>query len=771
MSKLWIVHRKAVRSGALARVIGLEPQSAAQGSVGGAQPADSPLATLAGSPTDDLFQTASAPAAILIAFEGDFELELDFLHRHRETLAFTRRRFIVADGDREEIRRLTGASDDELLDLRPDARTLRAFILSAVAHRNAESLTDRRDRERIAARFSSWFGDFEIPGLLRALDPSLASLPLLIRGVPGSGRALVARYLEFFRVHGAPGTPPGTPPTATLRLDARELEDAESIATRLTHRANQGRPPARTIWIDEIDALSPAAQRSIAEWIRIGAAPMGGAGDQASGAPLRWVATAGPGGLRDAIEPALADVMSPLALEIPALADHLEALSAFASQVLADWTAQVGGVPRSVSEAALEALSAHAFSGDRSSVESRLRAALAATSREVLEVDDLTDRFAPLLARSPLRSPEGLPTAEQGVRHENRASAATENLRQGFASAPVVPPASLLHADHEAGLEAAEFVESEAVEPAVVAPPFGFEAPLEKPISGIETTTDTIGDFKRAFLEGLPEVTNGDVQPSEENLPAANADVSTQMSAESFGAAATSVVSVDDAGSQSWRRLARSLSHEIRNPLVSIRTFTELLPENFDDESFRARFTELVGRDVAHIDEVVGRLAAAAAQEKIEFAAVDVSSLLERLLNDRRDEIGQRRLLVLRELEREAPIAWADAPSLEVALAGLLDRALASLPERGDLFVATRRIDRGPDGQPRLRVLLRHHNPEQSPALGGGDLSGVSDVSAAANVLEYVLAEAIVEACRGQLTIDTTDPHETLILVDLRTPA
>jgi hypothetical protein len=314
-------------------------------------------------------------------------------------------------------------------------------------------------------------------------------------------------------------------------------------------------------------------------------------------------------------------------------------------------------------------------------------------------------------------------------------------------------------------------VESEAVEPAVVAPPFGFEAPLEKPISGIETTTDTIGDFKRAFLEGLPEVTNGDVQPSEENLPAANADVSTQMSAESFGAAATSVVSVDDAGSQSWRRLARSLSHEIRNPLVSIRTFTELLPENFDDESFRARFTELVGRDVAHIDEVVGRLAAAAAQEKIEFAAVDVSSLLERLLNDRRDEIGQRRLLVLRELEREAPIAWADAPSLEVALAGLLDRALASLPERGDLFVATRRIDRGPDGQPRLRVLLRHHNPEQSPALGGGDLSGVSDVSAAANVLEYVLAEAIVEACRGQLTIDTTDPHETLILVDLRTPA
>ena len=96
---------------------------------------------------------------------------------------------------------------------------------------------------------------------------------------------------------------------------------------------------------------------------------------------------------------------------------------------------------------------------------------------------------------------------------------------------------------------------------------------------------------------------------------------------------------------------------------------------------------------------------------------------------------------------------------------------MAALPERGDLFVATRRIDRAADGQPRLRVLLRHHNPEQSPALGGGDTSALSDVSAAAHVLEYVLAETIIEASGGQLTIDTTDPHETLILVDLRTPA
>jgi hypothetical protein len=37
-------------------------------------------------------------------------------------------------------------------------------------------------------------------------------------------------------------------------------------------------------------------------------------------------------------------------------------------------------------------------------------------------------------------------------------------------------------------------------------------------------------------------------------------------------------------------------------------------------------------------------------------------------------------------------------------------------------------------------------------------------------VLEYVLAQTVVEAGGGSLTIDATDAQETVILVDLRTP-
>ena len=39
-----------------------------------------------------------------------------------------------------------------------------------------------------------------------------------------------------------------------------------------------------------------------------------------------------------------------------------------------------------------------------------------------------------------------------------------------------------------------------------------------------------------------------------------------------------------------WTDLAASMSHEIRNPLVAIKTFAQLLPERFDDAGFPERF-------------------------------------------------------------------------------------------------------------------------------------------------------------------------------------
>jgi signal transduction histidine kinase len=47
--------------------------------------------------------------------------------------------------------------------------------------------------------------------------------------------------------------------------------------------------------------------------------------------------------------------------------------------------------------------------------------------------------------------------------------------------------------------------------------------------------------------------------------------------------------------------LSAAVAHEIRNPLVSVRTFIQLLPERLDDEEFRTSFRDLALGEIERI--------------------------------------------------------------------------------------------------------------------------------------------------------------------------
>jgi len=696
MPKLWIVHRNPRRRATLARRAGLDPREVAKGA-----------------PREDAFRDEPAPAAVLLGLEADFELELEFAHRMRARLPTSSWILLAEPGDASEAIRLFGDIEPEVLEPLPSARLLRGRIAVALARRTAASLAERRRRSRIAERFSAWLGGVEVPGLLRALDPSLARLPLLVRGAPGSGRALICHYVELFRGGGRP----------TLRLFGDDVRDAEELTRRLASLA----PPATApdpivIWIDEVDRLPASAQNALAEWIRHGVSPGAGAGE-----PKRWIATAGPSSWQDPLEPGLQQAFTPLAIEVPALADHPETLPAFAEEVARDWARSVGGAPRRFAASALAEIEGQTWEGDRAQVEAVLRATLAATHVDPIEARDLVGAEPPEPFSEKPQRPQTLDPARPEPEPEPDA--------YGPDSAPETGTRTAAGAmEPENGLDESVFLSDAA---------FALNgAPEQQP------EQEEPGPLPEALPEG-----EGEDEPMPPPVPSAlptPPKPSAPPPPERDG----------------WRRLARSLSHEIRNPLVSIRTFAELLPEHYQDETFRERFVELVGQDVAHIGEVISRLSSVAERDRLEAVAFDVSAMLESLLEERRERIQRRRLLVLRELERDAPLAWADPTAVEAALAGLIDRALASLPERGDLFVATRHLAREAEGASRLRILLRHHSPELTRN-GGADLE---DLAPSAHILEYVLAQTVVESSGGHFTIDSTDARETLILVDLPTP-
>lgn len=77
-----------------------------------------------------------------------------------------------------------------------------------------------------------------------------------------------------------------------------------------------------------------------------------------------------------------------------------------------------------------------------------------------------------------------------------------------------------------------------------------------------------------------------------------------------------------------WNELANAISHEVRNPLVAISTFAQLLPERYGDEDFRTQFHDLTTQEVARLNGMIDQLDDFANPPHLEFAPVDAGELL-----------------------------------------------------------------------------------------------------------------------------------------------
>ena len=284
----------------------------------------------------------------------------------------------------------------------------------------------------------------------------------------------------------------------------------------------------------------------------------------------------------------------------------------------------------------------------------------------------------------------------------------------------------------------------------------------EEDLPELEPLPEDVTLAHQETLVGSPDVAVSQVEFEEAGRPLAEPSPS---SAQPLNMPATP--EFDEGG---LRRLVGALAHEVRNPLVSIKTFSELLPEHHTDEDFRNRFAELVGNDVRQIESVLARLQDLANLAPTRREPVDVASMIDRVLTEHGPLIQERHLLLLKELDRTAPYVLADEGQLERAIAGVLATAIEMVPERGDVYLASKHNSQGFTGQPTVRVLLRYHVPSLGRPLGDllqDDGFRIEGITQSETSLDFLIAEAIVRAQGGAMTIDTTDAQETVIVIDL----
>jgi len=148
--------------------------------------------------------------------------------------------------------------------------------------------------------------------------------------------------------------------------------------------------------------------------------------------------------------------------------------------------------------------------------------------------------------------------------------------------------------------------------------------------------------------------------------------------------------------------LASGIAHEIKNPLVAIKTFAELLPERFTEKDFREDFSQVVIREIARIDDLVARLRGLAAPAARPLPSLDLREPIEETLALLRGQLEQKRIRVRRLYDQALPLVAGDPAQLKQLFLNLFMNALEAMDAGGELTIRLSR--RESTGAPSLLV-------------------------------------------------------------------
>ncbi len=150
--------------------------------------------------------------------------------------------------------------------------------------------------------------------------------------------------------------------------------------------------------------------------------------------------------------------------------------------------------------------------------------------------------------------------------------------------------------------------------------------------------------------------------------------------------------------------------HEIRNPLVSVKTFLQLLPDNLDDPDFHTNFREQVVDEVRRMERLLDSILAQARPDarppelELRTAIGEVLESVGRLLEKRAQE-KQLRLVV--DVGADLPPAAIDEDALRQIVLNLALNAFEATPEAGHVRLTVERAN----GQPGIVLTVDDEGP------------------------------------------------------------
>jgi PAS domain S-box-containing protein len=216
-----------------------------------------------------------------------------------------------------------------------------------------------------------------------------------------------------------------------------------------------------------------------------------------------------------------------------------------------------------------------------------------------------------------------------------------------------------------------------------------------------------------------------------------------------------------------WTDLAASMSHEIRNPLVAIKTFAQLLPERFDDPDFRKDFNEIVVQEIDRLDKIITQINNFAHPSELVMKPVDVRTSVKKAIELARGRVAKNGVAIDTTLANDLPHVLGDEEALTEAFAHLVANAAeaTSGQSKPRIILAAKSIREG-DRASGVVITVQDNGKGISPDLREKIFSPFCTTKARGMGLGLPIVKRTVFDHNGRVDIDS-NPHGTSVSVML----
>ena len=133
--------------------------------------------------------------------------------------------------------------------------------------------------------------------------------------------------------------------------------------------------------------------------------------------------------------------------------------------------------------------------------------------------------------------------------------------------------------------------------------------------------------------------------------------------------------------------VAAGMAHEIKNPLVSIKTFAELLPEKYNDHEFRHTFSIIVTQEIERINALILQLLDLTEDPVFIFKETRIEDLMDEVLLLLSPYLETRNICLTKKYVPKTPPVNVDRNHVKQALFNICLNGIQAMQNGGELNI------------------------------------------------------------------------------------